>query len=123
MSKPETTDLHRGTVDVVAKATGLRPDQVDRAIHEYRLAVDQIEAEPPWEAIVHMSGPHQAIAQYGAPGTAITMQVESWKEREQWRECRYYVYGGRKFDHFAEARQAELAATARPKPYGIADGK
>jgi len=107
-------------LDIAVKATGLRPDQVRRAVEEYRSAVSRIEAEPEWQALSHMSGGGFGLHQYLAEGTSVTLQIESWKERGVWQQKKCYVWNGRPYEYFSEARSAELAATAKPKPYDVA---
>lgn len=65
------SDLERKSVEVAAKATGLRPDQIQRAVEEYRAAVDKIGEEPVWKAIMHASGKGMGYAPIG-PGRSIS---------------------------------------------------
>jgi len=103
-----TTEPH--AIDLVAKATGLRPDQVTAAIEEYRAAAQVLETEPEWRSLMHMSGPVWAGAQYVADGTAVILQIESWKEKgsDDWLEERRYQLQEQLYELFAEARAVEF---------------
>ena len=112
------SDLAKDAKETAAKATGLRPDQVERAVEEYRKAAAALHDEPEWVAILHMSlreggGLHQYIAAAGE--TKVMLQVECDK-REQ---VNVYVFDGKPFETYSEARAAELLATVRPTPYEV----
>lgn len=105
--------------EIAAKATGLRPDQVERAVSEYRAAVIDLHNEPEWAPIMHMSGPTIGLHQYGSEHTKITKQVETELVRGDWKYAECFVYGGQPYDSYSEAREVELMATAKPKPYEL----
>jgi hypothetical protein len=105
-------------IDIAAQATGLRSDQVERAISAYREAVSTVQ-EPNWTMVSHMCGDGFGIAQYAAEGTRITLQIDSRQERGEWKSEPRYVLNGTPYEHFAEARAAELKGTVRPKPYAV----
>lgn len=105
--------------EIAAKATGLRPDQVERAVSEYRAAVVDLHNEPEWVAIMHMSGQSMGIHQYGSEHTKITKQIECEVVRGNWESVECFVYDGKPYDNYSEAREVELMATAKPKPYEI----
>ncbi len=108
---------------IVATKTGLSPDQIKQAVDEYRAASYAMEAEPLWFTIMHMSGQFDALAQYGAEGTEITLQVESHRNKaeDKWKEHRYYVFAGKPYELFSEAKAAELTATERRPRVGAAN--
>ena len=113
------TTVHPDAAEVAAKATGLRVDQIQRAVEIYREAANGLEAEPEWQAIMHMGGQDIGLHQYRADDTAVTLQVESWTEHGNWRQVRYYLFEGTPYDNYAEARAIELKQSTRPKPYRI----
>lgn len=117
----ETKTTRTDALDIAAKAVGMRSDQVRRAVEEYRAASRSLEVEPEWKSVMHMSGQDTGLTQYIADGTAVTLQVESWKERGEWRQEQYYVFGDKPYEQYAEARGVELAATARPQPYEVCE--
>ena len=102
-------------VNVTAKQTDLTPAQVKHVVESYRAAASSLDFEPQWVALMHVHGSKSAIAQYAAEGTTVTFQVESHKERGEWKEWRYYVFNGKPYEIFSEARAAELAKTATDK--------
>ncbi len=101
-----------------ATATGLRPDQIERAVAEYRSAAEALHVEPNWQAIMHMSGNGIAIAQYVDPAgeTKVTLQIDSHKHRGNWVQERAFVLDGTAYETFGEARAAELLRNAKFKP-------
>lgn len=120
MSDDRTTETAEPrAVEIAAKATGLRTDQIERAVAEYRSAAKAIEIEPEWVGLMHMSGREMAIAQYAAEGTNVTLQIDSWIERGTWRSERCYVFKGQPFEHYSEARAVELSESTRPRPYVV----
>lgn len=106
--------------EVVAKRIGIRPDQVARAVEEFKAVADERSVEPNWRAIMHMSGRGTAISQFGADDTAVTLQIDGTRARGQWVQERAYVYAGKRYDHFARAAEAEQLATARFRPAAVA---
>lgn len=111
------SELSGAAKEIAAKATGLRTDQIDRAVTEYRKATDQLHAEPEWRAIIHMCGSREAYATYGSPETMVTLEIQSWKERDEWHEQRKYGLHGKAYESYGEARTAELLAITKFKPY------
>lgn len=112
-------DLANDAADAAAKATGLRPDQVKRAVEEYRKASEALYNEPEWTALMHMSyRDGSGIQQYrdATNETAILLQVECYAKGDQ---RNVYVLDGKPFETYGEARSAELSANARPKPYSV----
>lgn len=105
--------------DIAAKATGLRADQIERAVEEYRRAADSLHEEPKWQAIIHMCGPREAIHQYGADGTKVCLQINCFKVRGEWEQEKFYTLDGKPYETYGEARALELEREARPKPYGV----
>ena len=101
-----------------ATATGLRPDQIERAVAEYRSAAEALHVEPNWQAIMHMRGSGMAIAQYVDPDgeTKVTLQIDSHKHRGNWVQERAFVLDGTAYETFGEARAAELMRNATFKP-------
>jgi len=111
------TSLAPSAIVIAAKATGLRPDQIERAVNAYREAVDELEGdEPQWIALSHVCGQRMSFAQYRAEGTAIFKQIDSSLVRGGWRTSTLFIYTGRPYQTFAEAREIELLATSRPSP-------
>lgn len=112
------SDIADDAKNVAAKATGLRPDQVEAAVNEYRKAADALHAEPDWRALSHWSfrdgtGTHQYTDPDGV--TAVVLQIECGKRSSE----RLYVLGGKAYESFGEARTAELLKTAKPKPRAL----
>ncbi len=105
--------------EIAAKKIGLRPDQIERAVTEYRAAVEKIEVEPEWKAIWHMCGSREAMHQYCAEGTKVALQINSWKGRSGWEQEKCYTLDGNSYETFSEARAIELEREARPSPYGL----
>lgn len=104
--------------DIAAMATGLRADQIARAVVEYRKAVAELHEEPAWAAIYHASGKNQGFAQYGAEGTKVVLSIESYKSNG-WQQEKSYLYKSKRYETFGEARAVELAETTRPTPYAV----
>lgn len=120
MSKDTPTALSKAAVSIAAKNTGLRPDQIERAIAEYRRACDETDAdyEPDWRAVYHVSGKGMNQHLYAAEGTKITLTINCYG-RELEKQEKVYGYNGKAFESFAEARAIELEEAARPKPYVV----
>lgn len=68
-------DLAADAVEIAAKKTGLRADQIERAVAEYRAAADALHEEPEWQAIHHMSGKKEAFALYGSTETRVELSI------------------------------------------------
>ena len=116
------SDLADDALKVAAQATGLRPDQVERAVAKYRDAAQALHTEPDWRCLMHSSGKGGALAQYIDPtgSTAVCLQIESHLERGNWvQEPNIYTLGRKAFESFGEARAAELRASTKPKPHVI----
>lgn len=115
-------EIDSSASDVAAKATGLRPDQIARAVEEYRRAADALHTEPQWRAITHMSGPQWGHATYGSSDTMVVLEIESWRagREEKWHESRHYGFAGKAFDTYGEARTAELLALTKTTPHAVA---
>lgn len=114
------TELSEAAKEAAARATGLRPDQVGRAVEEYRRAADALHDEPNWRAFMHMSlGDGGGIGQYIDPEekTKVTLQIETGKRDAG--QAKVFVLDGKPFETYGEARAAELLAVAKPKPYGL----
>lgn len=110
--------LLSSAVEIAAKATGLRPDQVERAVEEYRSAIRETDEEPEWRAVMHMSlrdggGFHQYADPTG--NTGVYLQIETDKKSQD----KVYVFQGKGYETFNEARAIELEKTSRPKPYEV----
>jgi hypothetical protein len=106
-------DIPLKAAEIAAKRTGLRADQVAAAVKEYRYSLAALSVEPEWTMLSHMSGGQMAVAQYAAEATAVVLQVDSWKERGQWKSERCYVFRSEAFETFAEAKAAEDLASAK----------
>lgn len=117
------TKTNKDAVAVAAKQSGLRPDQVECAVDLYRKAATDLIDEPDWKAVSHMSGSNFGAATYGAVGTKVTLLVESWKESRKegggWAEAWSFHYRGEAYEHWSEARAAELAEEAKYRPHSI----
>lgn len=101
-----------------ATATGLRPDQVERAVAEYRTAAEALHGEPNWQAFMHMSGSGISLAQYIDPDgeTKVTLQIDGHKHRGAWVQEKSFVLDGTPYETFGEARAAELRRDAKFNP-------
>lgn len=103
------SDLAKAARDAAAKATGLRPDQVDAAVQEYRRAANALHEEPEWRSLMHVSmSDGGGIGQYGDPRgqTHVTLQIETGPGGKD--GVKVYVLNDKPFDSFGEARAAEL---------------
>lgn len=92
------SDLTKDARNTAAKATGLRPDQVEAAVEEYRKAADALHEEPAWTAIMHVSmRDGGGLGQYGDPSgqTKVTLQIETWKRGDG---VKVYVFDGKRHD-------------------------
>jgi len=112
------SDLSDVAVSVAAKATGLREDQIRRAVLEYRSATGAIdpECEPEWAALMHMHGKGFGIHQYVAHGTSVTLQVETGGKGP---DIFVYVYKCKPYETFSEARAIELQETTMYHPHSV----
>jgi hypothetical protein len=109
--------LAKDARDTAAKSAGLRPDQVEAAVAEYRKALLALHDEPEWKAIMHVSyRDGGGIGQYRdlSGQTEILMQIETGKGGKD--GVRVYVLDGKPFETYGEARSVELLASAHPKP-------
>lgn len=111
--------LPKAATETAAKVTGLRPDQVEHAVNEYRKAAEALHQEPQWTALMHMSfRDGGGIAQYGDPSgeTSIILQIETDSRGD---EARVFVLEENAFDLYGEARAAELLENAKQKPHVV----
>lgn len=116
------TDLNGVAKAIASKVSGLRPEQVEIAVSEYRKAADGLHDEPEWFAIHHMCGRREAYAAYGAKGgeTQVTMHVNSWKSKgDEWKQEVFFQVFGRTYESYGEARAAELTKLAKFKPHVV----
>lgn len=121
LAKDGRDDLAAEAVDVAAKATGLRPDQIERAVAEYRAASYALHVEPDWTSQSHMSGSGFGCAQYIDPAgeTKVCLQIDSWKEHGDWKQESIYTFQGKAYPTYGEARAIELKAAAKQTPYAV----
>jgi hypothetical protein len=115
------SDLAREARDTAAKATGLRPDQVEAAVQEYRKATEALHQEPEWALLMCFSYRRGGgIAQYADPSgqTRVTMQINTGQKQGE-RGTTLYSLNGKPFETFGEARAAELLVQARTKPRSV----
>ncbi len=119
MTNPETAvDKGEGSpAEIAAKRVGIRADQVERVLEEYRSAARDVEEEPEWTAQTHISGFEFGMHSYIAEGTEIMLSIENWVERGKWKSGRSYHWRGRAYEEWGAARYDELLERARPVPY------
>jgi len=108
------SEVNDDAVRAAAKATGLRPDQIEAAVSEYRAAASALYGEPEWTAVMHILGTHQYADPEGL--TRVTMQIDEHKARGGWVQDRCYIYRGKPYETFGEARAVEVNETTRTKP-------
>lgn len=92
---------------IAAKVAGIREDQVDAAVTAYRSAIRNMYDEPEWLTALFILGHCTCVAE----GTSIEMHVAPATKRRP--SERLYVYRGKTFETYGEARAEELADQAR----------
>lgn len=102
---PGDMEVNAQVRDAIARMFKLSPSVVERVITTYRemcWALHQDDFE--WTAVSHMCGAGFSVHVFQAEGTRITRQLETSVRSA----VTIYGYRGRVFEHFAEARAAEL---------------
>ena len=116
-----TEALNDDAKAIAAKATGLREDQIERAVVAYRAAAVDLHQEPEWRALAHYSGQNWGAAQYAdsSGNTLVRMEIHSHKVRGEWVQEKTFSVHDMAYETYGEARAAELKAITRPQPYEV----
>lgn len=113
------SDLSEIAKEAAARVTGLRPDQIEQAVNEYRRAANSLENEPAWTAQQHWSyGDGGGSAVYVDPKseTKVALQIVTDKHgKSEW----IYTLNGKQFESYGEARAIEIVGAAKPQPHAV----
>lgn len=96
---------------LAAERTGLSQKQVADALIAFRL-VNSKMAEPEWRSVSHITMRDCAIGRWEGEGTGVALEMFTPRKDDGsfGKAVKSYVFGGKEYETFGEARFAEFRA-------------